>query len=66
MNTVEFNAQNIKCTGCVNAIQAGLAELPGVDQVEVDLQQSHVTVTGHDLCTDDLAKKMAALGYPLA
>lgn len=66
MDTVEFKAQNIKCMGCVNAIQTGLAELPGVDQVEVDLQQSHVTVTGHDLSTDDLAKKMAALGYPLA
>jgi copper chaperone len=66
MDTVEFNAQNIKCMGCVNAIQAGLAELPGVDKVEVDLQQSHVTVTGHEISKDKLAEKMAALGYPLA
>jgi copper chaperone len=66
MNTLEFNAQNIKCMGCVNAIREGLAELPGVDRVEVDLQQSHVTVSGHELSIDELAKKMAALGYPLA
>lgn len=66
MDTVEFDAQNIKCMGCVKAIREGLAEVPGVDKVDVDLQQSHVTVTGHDLSTNKLTEKMTALGYPLA
>jgi copper chaperone CopZ len=66
MNSIEFKAQNIKCMGCVNTIREGLTELDDVDQVEVDLQQSHVTVTGHQLSIDELAEKMAALGYPLA
>ncbi len=66
MDTHKFTAENIKCMGCVNAIREGLAVLPGVDKVEVDLQQGLVTVTGHDLSTDKLAEKMAVLGYPLA
>ncbi len=65
MDTIKFNAKNIKCMGCVNTIQQGLVTLTGVDKVEVDLQ-GHVTVTGQGLITDELIEKLAELGYPLA
>ena len=65
MANTEFEADNIKCMGCVNTIRTGLAELDGVDEVAVDLETAHVTVTGHDLSMAVLADKMKALGYPI-
>ncbi|WP_297527564.1 heavy-metal-associated domain-containing protein [Thiohalobacter sp.] len=62
----EFTVQNVKCGGCVKAIQDGLATLPGVDEVEVTIDGGRVRVTGEALDRTALAAKLAELGYPEA
>jgi len=62
----EFTVQNVKCGGCVKAIQEGLARLAGVQSVEVTMEGGRVRVTGDHLDRAALAAKLAELGYPEA
>ncbi len=61
-----FTVQNVKCGGCVAAIQEGLKGLPGVAAVEVVIEGGKVTVQGEGLDHGTLAAKLAELGYPEA
>jgi len=61
-----FTTQNIKCSGCVDAIRNGLSELAGVERVEVDISSGGVAVEGSGLQREQLATKLAELGYPEA
>jgi len=60
----QFQVQNVKCGGCVIAIQTGLQELDGVSEVAVDIPSGQVTITGTALSREQLSAKLAALGYP--
>lgn len=66
MQTEEFTVKNVKCGGCVSAIEKGLSELPGVDSVEVSIEDGRVTVTGEGLSREQLGGKLGELGYPEA
>jgi len=66
MQTETFRVQNVRCQGCVSAIREGLAELPGVEEVEVSIDEGRVTVRGGGLDRGRIAEKLAALGYPEA
>ena len=66
MNTISFQAQNIKCMGCVNNIKVGLETLPNVNKSDVDLDSKTVTVEGKDLSEQDIYNKITELGYPPA
>ena len=44
MQTEIFNVKNVKCGGCVSAIENGLKSLPGVDSIEVTIEGGKVTV----------------------
>ena len=60
----QFQVQNVKCGGCVSAIQTGLQTLDGVSDVAVDIPSGQVIVTGTALSRAPLSAKLAALGYP--
>jgi copper chaperone len=66
MSSEEFTVQNVKCGGCVKAIQDGLSGLDGVGQVEVTIEGGHVKVQGDGLSRDTLSAKLSELGYPEA
>ncbi len=59
-----FKVQNVKCGGCVKAIEKGLGSLPEVNGVTVDVESGQVTVCGESLDRRQLANKLAELGYP--
>jgi copper chaperone CopZ len=61
---MKLRVSNVKCGGCVQAIQTGLAALSGVAGVEVDIPTGLVTVTGDNLPTDQIAATLTGLGYP--
>ncbi len=63
---IELRVQNVKCGGCVKAIQDGLARLPGVGDVQVEIETGRVRVEGEDLDRDRIAAALAELGYPEA
>lgn len=62
----QFKVKNVKCGGCVAAIEAGLKALPGVQSVEVVIDGGRVTVQGEALDRAALSAKLAELGYPEA
>ena len=66
MTNETFSVQNVKCGGCASTIQDGLAAMPGIDTVEVEVEGGTVTVSGADLDRATLSAKLAELGYPEA
>ncbi len=56
--------ENIKCGGCANSIRKGLLEDPHVDEVSVDIETGQVAIEGDESVRDDIAAKLAHLGYP--
>ncbi|OUD13968.1 heavy-metal-associated domain-containing protein [Thioflexithrix psekupsensis] len=67
MAELMLRVQNVKCNGCVTAIQTGLADLAGVEQVLVEKLQSNqgqVTVKG-TFSSDAVTTKLSELGYPV-
>lgn len=61
-----FTVKNVKCGGCVKAIQQGLQALAGVESVDVTIDGGKVSVAGPALDRAQLAAKLAELGYPEA
>ena len=59
-----FSVKNVKCGGCVKAIQQGLQTLPGVTAVTVVIDGGKVTVEGQPLNRTELSAKLSELGYP--
>ena len=47
MQTTTFSAPGIVCGGCASSIQRALGGIPGVQNVQVDIEAKTVTVT-HD------------------
>jgi len=66
MQTEHFTVINVKCGGCVTNIKTGLAELDGVNSVEVNIDSGKVVVKGTELDRTQLSAKLAGLGYPQA
>ncbi len=66
MQSEQFTVQNVKCGGCVSAIENGLKELAGVSEVEVTIEGGLVRVSGEALDRNAITEKLAALGYPVA
>jgi len=64
MSNEIFTVQNVKCGGCVSAIENGLKDLPGVESVEVIIDGGKVTVSGSDLSRAAISAKLQELGYP--
>ncbi|MFP3873009.1 MAG: heavy-metal-associated domain-containing protein [Thiohalophilus sp.] len=65
-DTLQITARNIKCGGCVAAIENGLKTLPGINQVEVTIDSGLVRIEGDDLSEQAIRDKLAELGYPAA
>jgi len=63
-DTLQITAQNIKCGGCVAAIESGLKTLPGINQVEVTIDNGLVRIEGDGLSEQAIRNKLAELGYP--
>lgn len=58
--------QNLKCGGCAATIRKGLQQLDGIDEVQVDNDQSTVSFTYNKEVNYCAAKnKLTHLGYPL-
>lgn len=62
----QFTVKNVKCGGCVKAIQGGLQSLPGITSISVVIESGLVTVEGEHLDRARLSAKLSELGYPEA
>ncbi len=59
-----FIVQNVKCGGCVAAIESRLQGLAGVHGVTAEVATGRVVVTGEELNRPLLQQELAAAGYP--
>ena len=66
MQNEQFTVQNVKCGGCVSAIETGLNELAEVSEVSVTIDGGVVSVSGDALDRATLSARLAELGYPEA
>jgi copper chaperone len=66
MPTEQFTVRNVKCGGCVSAIENGLRTLAEVNEVSVTIDGGLVKVSGESLDRTRLAQKLTELGYPEA
>jgi copper chaperone CopZ len=64
MTTHKIFVENIKCGGCMNSIKIALLKLKGVTAVEINKEEERVSVSGVAIERNELAMKLAALGYP--
>lgn len=63
MKTMEI--LNLKCGGCVNTVKKGVLTIDGINKVEVDLENSIVTVpTDDEKIITQVKEKLAKIGYP--
>ena len=59
----EINISNMKCNGCVANAKKALEGLPGLESVEINLQQANAVLTGGFDLTEAL-KRLTDAGYP--
>ena len=59
---------NLQCAACIRKIEAGVAALPGVNEARVNMSTRRVAVSwqGDETTGKDIARAVAALGYPVA
>ncbi len=65
--TTELKAPDIECDGCANAIKKALGTVPGVAEVEVDIDAKTVSVK-HDAQTaprEVIASRLDKAGFPV-
>ncbi|MGH2562381.1 MAG: heavy-metal-associated domain-containing protein [Thermomicrobiales bacterium] len=64
MEVQTFRVPDVSCDHCVRAITVELTKLPGIDQVEVDLDAKTVTVA-HDgtVSALEMREGIAEAGY---
>jgi copper ion binding protein len=61
-----YNVTGMSCEHCVAAVRDELGELPGVSDVEVDLDSGAVRVSGSNIDGEAVRVAVEAAGYSLA
>jgi len=61
---IELDVENVKCGGCASTIEEGLKSLAGIENVEVEIESGHVSISGDSLSEAAIREKLAALGFP--
>ena len=60
---VELEIAGMHCSHCAGSVQRALAEMPGVADVQVFLEEGRALVRGHDLDPQAMAAIITGLGY---
>ena len=61
-----FTVSGMTCAHCVLSVQEEVAEVPGVDAVDVDLASGRLRVSGTGFADEDVARAVAEAGYEVA
>ena len=61
--TSTYTVAGMTCSHCVASVSEEIAEIAGVDAVDVDLASGRLTVTGDGVRTDDVRSAVAEAGY---
>ncbi|MBR9920940.1 MAG: heavy-metal-associated domain-containing protein [Bacteroidetes bacterium] len=65
MRTESIIVDNLKCGGCANTISKNIKALDGVNDIQIELEKSELTIECEDaLDRETLLNKLSKLGYP--
>lgn len=56
--------ENLKCGGCAATIKKGLLSINNVNEVEVNVEKSIVTITSASNVNLEIREKLSKMGYP--
>ncbi|MFC4267717.1 heavy-metal-associated domain-containing protein [Polaribacter marinivivus] len=56
--------ENLKCGGCAATIKKGILAIGGVENVDVNLEESSVSITSTKNNLKEVKIKLSKLGYP--
>ena len=59
----EYTVRGMTCSHCVSSVREEVAEVDGVESVDVDLASGRLTVTGGDIDDDAIRAAVAEAGY---
>ncbi len=62
--TYQIQVENIKCGGCANSISSKLAEIDGVEGIQVDVDAGMVNVEGSAETQSVVTESLLKMGYP--
>ena len=63
--TTTIDILNLKCNGCVNTVKKGLLSIEGINEIDVDLENSKVFVpTDNEKVLYEVKAKLSKMGYP--
>jgi copper chaperone CopZ len=67
MTTKKYTVTGMTCAGCVRTVQSILQNQPGVQQVDVSLDQSEAKITFDEtqISAEQLHDALAKMGYAL-
>ncbi|MCL7752250.1 heavy-metal-associated domain-containing protein [Polaribacter sp. Z022] len=60
----DIQIENLKCGGCAATIKKGILSLEGVNEVEIDIEKSIVSVSSEKESLEEIKSKLSKLGYP--
>ena len=60
----EIQVENLKCGGCAATIKKGLLTIDGIQEVEINVEKSVVTITSEVESIELIKEKLSKLGYP--
>jgi len=61
-----FTIKGMTCSHCRESALQGLSELPGTNQVNVDLKSGKAKLGGADIDSEAITRKLESLGYSVA
>ncbi|ARV08014.1 heavy metal transporter [Polaribacter sp. SA4-10] len=60
----DIQIENLKCGGCAATIKKGLLALDTITDVEVDVENSIVSISSESDVLENVREKLSKLGYP--
>ncbi|WP_397444469.1 heavy-metal-associated domain-containing protein [Polaribacter sp. R77954] len=60
----DIQIENLKCGGCAATIKKGILGLTGVNEVEIDVDKSIVSIVTENENLEEIKSKLSKLGYP--
>ncbi|WEX08617.1 cation-translocating P-type ATPase [Chelativorans sp. AA-79] len=64
LHETDIAVPEVHCAGCIHTVEMGLAKLPGVEQVRVNLSSKRVGVQWRGDTPPDLLTALGKLGFP--
>ena len=60
----DIQIENLKCGGCAATIKKGILAIEGVNEIEIDVEKSIVSITSENTNLEAIKTKLSKLGYP--